>query len=129
MSDLILFWHRRDLRISDNTGLCRTAEESCGSWGVLSRPNLLERDDAPVRVTYMIGCLQQLQQRYTQAGSQLLILHANPTQGYRIWQQLSMPRRFSGIGMWNLIPNSAIALLWTPQEKGIQVLPKTGINC
>jgi len=50
MSDLILFWHRRDLRISDNTGLpARTAEESCGSWGVLSRPNLLERDDvAPV---------------------------------------------------------------------------------
>jgi len=77
----------------------------------------------------MIGCLQQLQQRYTQAGSQLLILHANPTQGYRLWQQLSMPRRFSGIGMWNLIPNSAIALLWNPQEKGIQVLPKTGINC
>jgi len=60
----------------------RTAEESEGSRVFCLDPNLLERDDvAPVKVTYMIGCLQQLQQRYTQVGSQLLILHANPTQG------------------------------------------------
>ncbi|HEY9637175.1 MAG TPA: deoxyribodipyrimidine photo-lyase, partial [Coleofasciculaceae cyanobacterium] len=31
------------------------------------------------RVTYMIGCLESLKKRYAQAGSQLLIVHANPT--------------------------------------------------
>jgi deoxyribodipyrimidine photolyase len=28
MSDLILFWHRRDLRISDNTGLAAARQQS-----------------------------------------------------------------------------------------------------
>ena len=82
MSDLILFWHRRDLRISDNTGLCAARERSAKVVGVFCLdPNILERDDvAAVRVTYMIGCLQALEQRYAEAGSQLLILQRNPTQ-------------------------------------------------
>ncbi|MBW4644713.1 MAG: deoxyribodipyrimidine photo-lyase [Goleter apudmare HA4340-LM2] len=80
MSDLILFWHRRDLRISDNTGLATARRQSPKVVGVFCLdPNILERDDvAPVRVTYMIGCLQALEQRYAEAGSQLLILHADP---------------------------------------------------
>lgn len=83
MSDLILFWHRRDLRISDNIGLLRARQQSQKVVGVFCLdPNILERDDvAPVRVTYMIGCLQHLQQRYAQVGSQLLILRADPRQG------------------------------------------------
>ena len=82
MSDLILFWHRRDLRISDNTGLAAARRQSPKVVGVFCLdPHLLERDDvAPVRVTYMIGCLQALQQRYAEAGSQLLILHGNPVE-------------------------------------------------
>ncbi|WP_193197458.1 deoxyribodipyrimidine photo-lyase, 8-HDF type [Nostoc sp. MG11] len=82
MSNLILFWHRRDLRISDNTGLAAARQQSQKVVGVFCLdPNLLERDDvAPVRVTYMIGCLQKLQERYAQVGSELLILHANPVQ-------------------------------------------------
>jgi len=82
MSELILFWHRRDLRISDNTGLAAARKRSSKVVGVfcLDR-NLLERDDvAPARVQYMIGCLQALQERYAQAGSQLLILHGDPKQ-------------------------------------------------
>ena len=80
MSDLILFWHRRDLRISDHTGLELARQRSQKVVGVFCLdPNILERDDvAPVRVTYMIGCLQQLQQSYTQAGSELLIIKGNP---------------------------------------------------
>ena len=83
MSDLILFWHRRDLRISDNIGLLRARQQSQKVVGVFCLdPNILERDDtAPIRVTYMIGCLQHLQQRYAQVGSQLLILRADPCQG------------------------------------------------
>jgi deoxyribodipyrimidine photo-lyase len=81
MSDIILFWHRRDLRISDNIGLAAASQQSQKVVGIfcLDR-NILERDDvAPARVTYMIGCLQQLQQRYAEAGSQLLILHDTPS--------------------------------------------------
>ncbi|WP_414551736.1 FAD-binding domain-containing protein [Anabaena sp. CCY 0017] len=82
MSDLILFWHRRDLRISDNTGLAAAREQSAKVVGVFCLDTqILSRDDvAPARVTYMIGCLQALQQRYAEVGSQLLILHGNPIQ-------------------------------------------------
>lgn len=81
MSDLILFWHRRDLRISDNIGLVAARQQSQKVVGVFCLdPNILERDDvAPARVTYMIGSLQSLKERYAKAGSQLLVLHANPT--------------------------------------------------
>ena len=80
MSDLILFWHRRDLRISDHTGLAAAREKSAKIVGVFCLdPQILEGDDiAPVRVKYMIGCLQSLQERYQQAGGQLLILQNDP---------------------------------------------------
>ncbi|BAZ09783.1 deoxyribopyrimidine photolyase [Calothrix sp. NIES-4071] len=82
MSDLILFWHRRDLRIADNTGLAAAREQTRKVVGLFCLdPNILERDDiAPVRVTYLIGSLATLQKRYAEAGSQLLILHGNPTE-------------------------------------------------
>jgi len=45
-------------------------------------PHILDRDDdAPARVTYMIGCLGELQRRYAAAGSDLLILQAEPVKG------------------------------------------------
>ncbi len=82
MSDLIIFWHRRDLRVSDNVGLNAARSESSKVVILfcLDR-SILERDDiAPARVTYMIGCLQELQQRYQEIGSQLLIVQGKPTQ-------------------------------------------------
>ncbi len=80
MSDLILFLHRRDLRTADNVGLSIARQRSPKVVGVFCLdPNLLQRDDiAPARVTYMIGSLRSLQQRYAEAGSQLLILNADP---------------------------------------------------
>ncbi|NJL36721.1 MAG: deoxyribodipyrimidine photolyase [Leptolyngbyaceae cyanobacterium SM1_4_3] len=80
MSDLILFWHRRDLRISDNVGLAAARQQSQKVVGVFCLdPLILERDDvAPARVAYMIGSLQELRDRYTQAGSQLIILQDQP---------------------------------------------------
>ncbi|WP_414621233.1 FAD-binding domain-containing protein [Calothrix sp. CCY 0018] len=82
MSDLILFWHRRDLRIADNTGIAAALEKTRKVVGVFCLdPNILKGDDvAAVRVTYMIGCLQKLQERYAQLGSQLLILWDDPLQ-------------------------------------------------
>ena len=83
MPDLILFWHRRDLRLSDNLGLAAARERSPQVTGVFCLdPNILNRDDvAPARVTYMIGCLQELQNRYAEAESDLLILKTDPVKG------------------------------------------------
>ncbi|MDE5096775.1 MAG: deoxyribodipyrimidine photo-lyase, 8-HDF type [Trichodesmium sp. St11_bin5] len=80
MSNLILFWHRRDLRISDNVGLTQASQEGQTVVGIFCLDeNILKRDDiASARVTYMIGCLQHLQKRYKQIGSQLLIMSGKP---------------------------------------------------
>jgi deoxyribodipyrimidine photo-lyase len=82
MSNLILFWHRRDLRISDNIGLASTRQKSSKIAGIFCLDRIILEGDAiaPARVTYMIGCLQELQQSYQKAGSQLLIIQGNPTQ-------------------------------------------------
>jgi deoxyribodipyrimidine photo-lyase len=125
MSNLILFWHRRDLRISDNTGLAAARQQSSKIVGVFCLdPNILERDDvAPARVTYMIGCLQKLQERYAQVGSQLLILHANPVQ--------AIPALAAALGArgvfwnWDVEPYSQErdrTIINALQENGIQFL-------
>ncbi len=82
MSNTIIFWHRRDLRIIDNVGLSAARYQSPKLIGIFCLdPNILHRDDiAPARVTYMIGSLQELQESYQKAGSQLLILNGEPSQ-------------------------------------------------
>jgi deoxyribodipyrimidine photo-lyase len=83
MVDLIMVWHRRDLRIADHVAVATARQQSAKVVGVFCLdPALLQRDDvAPARVTYMIGCLKALQEAYAQAGSQLIILQAPPPQG------------------------------------------------
>lgn len=80
MSDRILFWHRRDLRLHDNLGLAAACKRSPHVTGVFCLdPALLEGNGvAPARVTYMIGCLAELQDRYGDIGGELLILKGNP---------------------------------------------------
>lgn len=82
MADLILFWHRRDLRLSDNMGLTAARDRSAKVIGIFCLdPGLLEGDAvAPGRVAYMVGCLEELQNRYGAAGGQLLILKGDPRQ-------------------------------------------------
>lgn len=100
MTDLILFWHRRDLRLADNVGLTAARQRSSKVVGVFCLdPAVLKRDDvAPARVSYMIGCLQALQTRYQQAGSQLLILKNQP--------EIGIPALAQALGanavLWNL---------------------------
>ncbi|MEO1400315.1 MAG: FAD-binding domain-containing protein [Cyanobacteria bacterium J06635_1] len=98
MSDLILFWHRRDLRLSDNLGLAAARDRTAKLLGVFCLdPDILGRDDiAPARVKYMIGCLGELQERYQEAGSELLILQGKP--------QIEIPKLAVGLG--------AIAVYW-----------------
>ncbi len=80
MSNLILFWHRRDLRIADQSGIATANQGKAKITGVFCLdPNILKKDDvAPARVAYMLGCLQELQQSYARLGSQLLILYNDP---------------------------------------------------
>lgn len=125
MSDLILFWHRRDLRISDNIGLATARQQSPKVVGVFCLdPNILKRDDiAPARVTYMIGCLQALQKRYLQAGSQLLILQNDPVTAIpTLASQLQAKAVFWN---WDVEPYSQVrdrAIIDILQEKGIAFL-------
>ncbi|MGF1495850.1 MAG: FAD-binding domain-containing protein [Elainellaceae cyanobacterium] len=80
MADLILFWHRRDLRITDNVGLTAARSQSPKVIGVFCLdPHILKaKDVAAARVTYLMGSLAELQDSYDRAGSQLLTLHAPP---------------------------------------------------
>ena len=80
MAELVLFWHRRDLRITDNIGLAAARARTPRVVGIFCLdPSILNGSDiAPVRVTYLMGCLQALETRYEAVGSQLLILQAKP---------------------------------------------------
>lgn len=79
-SDIVLFWHRRDLRLSDNQGLHTAFERSEKVIGVFCLdPHLLNADDvAPARVSYMLGCLRELAASYRALGSRLLVLQGDP---------------------------------------------------
>jgi deoxyribodipyrimidine photo-lyase len=79
-SDLVLFWHRRDLRLHDNLGLALARQRSAKVVGLFCLdPKIIQRDDiADARMDYLLGSLRSLQQRYEKMGSQLLILQADP---------------------------------------------------
>jgi deoxyribodipyrimidine photo-lyase len=80
MSDLVLFWHRNDLRISDSIGLAQACSTDARVIGVFcfDRSILSSDDIAPARVVYMLGCLKALAEDYHQAGSQLLFVDGDP---------------------------------------------------
>jgi deoxyribodipyrimidine photo-lyase len=83
MSDLVLFWHRNDLRIADSIGLAQASNSGARVVGVFCFDRaILDRDDiAPVRIAYLLGCLQALATDYHQAGSQLILIDADPAVG------------------------------------------------
>lgn len=80
--ELVLFWHRRDLRIRDNLGLMAARDRTPKVIGLFCLdPAILKGDDiAPARVAYLIGSLAELQTGYRAAGSELLLLHGKPEQ-------------------------------------------------
>ncbi len=82
MTERILFWHRKDLRISDNAGLAAARQQTPKVTGVFCLdPGILGADDvAPARLKYMLGSLSALQQDYRAAGGELLILQGKPEQ-------------------------------------------------
>ena len=75
-----LFWHRRDLRLADNLGLAAVSAITPEVIGVfVLDPSELEHPTmAPARRWFLLESLRELQQRWRQAGSQLLLLKGNP---------------------------------------------------
>jgi deoxyribodipyrimidine photo-lyase len=94
-----LFWHRRDLRLADNLGLAAAAAASPAVTGVfvLDPAILGAADMAPARVWFLLESLRELQQRWREAGSRLLLLQGDPEQ--------LLPRLAAAIGAevvaWN----------------------------
>ncbi|MBE9221906.1 deoxyribodipyrimidine photo-lyase [Cyanobacterium stanieri LEGE 03274] len=80
MDNLILFWHRKDLRINDNIGLSEAEKYSKKIIGFFCLdPYILNGDDvAPARVKYMMGCLAELRQKYQERGGTFLIFKESP---------------------------------------------------
>ena len=75
-----LFWHRRDLRLADNLGLAAAAAATPAVTGVfVLDPAILSAVDmAPARVWFLLESLKELQQRWRDAGSRLLVLQGDP---------------------------------------------------
>ncbi|AFY37807.1 deoxyribodipyrimidine photo-lyase type I [[Leptolyngbya] sp. PCC 7376] len=82
MGELVLHWHRRDLRLHDNVALTRARKQSEKVVGVFCfDPAILTADDmAPARVKYLLACLEELSESYCQVGSELLILNGKPVE-------------------------------------------------
>ncbi len=76
MTNTVLFWHRRDLRIVDNVGLDAAVQTGAMVVGVfcLDPAYLDPQKIAPAQVDYVLNSLQLLQQDYAAIGGQLLIM-------------------------------------------------------
>ena len=99
MSARWLFWHRRDLRLADNRGLAAAAAATPAVTGVfvLDPAILGAADMAPARRWFLLESLAELQQRWREAGSRLLVLQGDPV--------VELPRLAAAIGAevvaWN----------------------------
>ncbi|WP_069791623.1 FAD-binding domain-containing protein [Cyanobacterium sp. IPPAS B-1200] len=80
MNNLILLWHRKDLRINDNLALYEANKKSKKIVGVFCLDiNILNRDDiAPAKIEYMLGCLDELRKNYQERGGTFLIFKGSP---------------------------------------------------
>lgn len=79
---MVLFWHRRDLRIEDNAGLYKALKENSSVQAlfifddqILSH---LPTDDQ--RVLFIHQEIQRLKSAYQELGSDLLVFHGNPSE-------------------------------------------------
>ncbi len=99
MGNTIIFWHRKDLRISDNLGLHNASQKSSKIIGLFCLdPAILKRDDiAPARVKYLLGSLKELKDNYQQKGSDLIVFHESPQ---KIISQLAQTLNVEAV-YWN----------------------------
>jgi deoxyribodipyrimidine photo-lyase len=81
MSNTVLFWHRRDLRINDNSGLFKalTSGFNVQPVFIFDKQILsnLAKDDQ--RVAFIYQEIRRLKQQYQSLGTDLLVLYGDPT--------------------------------------------------
>jgi deoxyribodipyrimidine photo-lyase len=75
-----LFWHRRDLRISDNAGLYKALKQSSELIPIFifDRTILDRLPKNDQRVRFIHECISSLKKEYSAIGSDLRILHGDP---------------------------------------------------
>lgn len=100
MNKLIIFWHRKDLRITDNLGLFSARENTDRVVGIFCfDPDILSRDDiAPARVKYLLQSLEELAKKYQELGGDFFIFHSPPL---KIIPSLAEALKVEGV-YWNL---------------------------
>jgi deoxyribodipyrimidine photo-lyase len=92
MTDKVLFWHRRDLRLVDNVGLVAAslAGRPIGLF-CFDPAEFTPAQIAPASVSYALESLRLLQQEYRSQGSDLIVLQANPVTAIpQLMQQLGI---------------------------------------
>ena len=75
---MYLHWHRRDLRLTDNLALSHAADSGPVVPVFVIDPTVLEFA-SPVRVASMLEALSKLRERYRDRGSDLVIVHGEPS--------------------------------------------------
>jgi deoxyribodipyrimidine photo-lyase len=82
MENLTLFWHRRDLRIPDNSGLFKALKQGENVQPIFIFDtrilNLLPKNDQ--RVLFIHQTIQELSASYKKLGASLWVFHGDPTQ-------------------------------------------------
>ncbi|MNK05479.1 Deoxyribodipyrimidine photo-lyase [compost metagenome] len=82
MENLTLFWHRRDLRISDNAGLFKALKHGENIQPIFIFDteilNQLPKDDQ--RVLFIHQTVKELSAAYKKLGASLWVFHGKPTQ-------------------------------------------------
>lgn len=74
-----LFWHRQDLRVSDNRGLAHAADRGTVAPVFVFDREVLDHA-APPRVSYMLDALESLRSAYQERGGDLLIAREDPAE-------------------------------------------------
>ena len=84
-SSLGIFWHRRDLRLTDNNGLNEAAQITSRLTGLyIYDPKILSPEDAfpPIsqaKLWFLLNSLLELQKQWSKLGSELIIIEGEPT--------------------------------------------------
>lgn len=79
-TNLAIVWHRRDLRLRDNPALAAGAAYPMVGVFIFDPKILKSQQCGGGMVDFMLGCLQELEQRYRQLGSRLLFFYGDPVE-------------------------------------------------
>ena len=80
-NEVSLFWHRRDLRITDNAGLSKALTSGNKIQSVfIFDANILKllTDKEDARITFIYREIERLKAEYQSLGADLLVLYGDP---------------------------------------------------